>query len=647
MKISFNPAVNYTQAQKINNKAQLATNPNVNNMEIQKNSMAELLGRCQTVSFGAQNRMQGNNLIHECKEGIFGGKESINYNKENGSLRHEIYDKQGYLVRRSEFFPQKGTEIVTEIDEEGNETTTTVTPDYKEVITNDVDKRQTYKDYEEFATGRHQNIDTDYHRGRTVVREKAGFHAPQQIIVVDLRTNKSVTRGPLVYDTSFNKNKGIEETVNIITGQIVKTRQENAKGQLLREVEYFDGAPGVIKREVNYDATKSKYTEAIYSDEKPHNLEKLTITSKNGKEEQIIEYEADGRTIRSNILYRPDSEVHYDSRTGFIDYERKFSAKTWSDTFYNERPNVPSYTQEYSRKDNSKISDTFYFGDGKTVSRKREYNPNGSSKITVYTKDRRVSEIRFLNAQNLVTQVDEYDPDTRYMVQSTKHESDGSKRVTEFDANGIKFRVCKYDSKNKERERITYAEDGKTRTEHIIFNDDNSYTKISFDEYGQESKREEFDEFNRKKTTANNGQQGHQYRYQRREQSSGYQGYSSGNDKWWNDYFNNYGSQSTQGTSQKTRVESDDDFILRMSNVINRSTNDSSGRVVSLFSRLDLNDSDWERLSKLVGASDVQSVKYMDKSTYRKLSMKFHPDVNHEANAEKIFQLINGLYSAQ
>ena len=65
MKISFNPAVNYAQAQKINNKAQLATNPTVNNKEIQKNSMAELLGRCQTVSFGAVNRMQGNNLIHE------------------------------------------------------------------------------------------------------------------------------------------------------------------------------------------------------------------------------------------------------------------------------------------------------------------------------------------------------------------------------------------------------------------------------------------------------------------------------------------------------------------------------------------------------------------------------------------------------
>ncbi len=645
MKISFNPAVGYTQASKVNNKVQVATSPAVNNKEIQKNSMAELLGRCQTVSFGAVNRMQGKNLIHECKDGFFGGKEIINYNKETGSLKHEVLDKYGYLVRSSEFYPHKGTEIVTEIDDDGNQTTTTVTPDYKEVITVDADKRQTYKDYEEYATGRHQNIDTDYGRNRTVVREKAGFHAPQTITVVDLKTNQAVTRGPLVYDTSFNQNKGIEETINIITGQIVKTRQENSRGQLLREVEYFDGAPGVIKREVNYDASKAKYTEAIYSNDRPHNLEKLTIKSKNGKEEQIIEYEADGMTIRSNILYRPNSEVHYNTRTGLVDYERTFTSKTYSDTIYNENPNVPSYTEEFSRRTNAKLSETYYFEDGKTVSQYREYANDGSSKLTKYTANKRISEIRHINAQNKVTQIDEYDVDSRLIRTSTKFEPNGYKRVTEFDAYGLKYRVCVYDENRKERDRITYAEDGKTKTERIIFHEDNSYTKITYDENGYEATRDEFDEFNRRKTNSSNGQQGHQYRYQRRQQNSGYQGYSSGTNDWWSDYFK---SQGTQSSSQKARFETDEDFISRVSGVVNRSTtDDKTGRVVSLFSRLDLNDSDWERLAKLVGASDVESVKYMEKSTYRTLSRKFHPDINHDANAEKIFQLINGLYSAQ
>ncbi len=644
MKISFNPAVGYTQASKINNNAKVATNPTVNNKEIQKNSMAELLGRCQTVSFGAVNRMQGKNLIHECKDGFFGGKEIINYNKETGSLKHEVLDKYGYLVRSSEYYPHKGTEIVTEIDDDGNQTTTTVTPDYKEVITVDADKRQTYKDYEEYATGRHQNIDTDYGRNRTVVREKAGFHYPEKITVVDLRTNQAVTRGPLVYDTSFNENKGLEETINIITGQIVKTRQENSRGQLLREVEYFDGAPGVIKREVNFDASKAKYTEAIYSNERPHNLEKLTIKSKNGKEEQIIEYAADGKTITSNILYRPNSEVHYNTRTGLIDYERTFTSKTYSDTIYNENPNVPSYTEEFSRRSNAKLSETYYFEDGKTVSQYREYANDGSSKVTKYTANRRISEIRFVNSDNKVTQIDEYDVDSRLIRTSTKFEPNGYKHVTEFDAYGLKYRVCVYDENRKERDRITYAEDGKTKTERIIFHEDNSYTKITYDENGYEATRDEFDEFNRRKNTGNNGQ-GHQYRYQRRQQNSGYQGYSSGTtNDWWNDYFR---TQGTQSSSQQTRVESDEAFIKRVSSAVGNSYTDKSNHVVDLFKKSDLSDSDWERLAKLVGASDVKSVRDMDKPTYRKLAMKFHPDVNHEKNAEKLYKIINGIFKIQ
>lgn len=647
MKISFNPAVNYAQAQKVNNKAKLATNPTVDNKEIQKNSMAELLGRCQTVSFGAVNRMQGNNLVHECKDGLFGGKESINYNKENGSLKHEIYDKYGYLVRRSEFFPQKGTEIIMEVDEDGNETTTTTTPNYREEITVDADKRQTYKDYEEFATGRHQNIETDYRRNRTVVREKAGFHSPQQIMVVDLRTNRAVTSGKLVYDTGFNEDKGVEETINIITGQIVKTRQENAKGQLIREVEYFDGAPGIIKREVNYDASKGKYTEAIYSDERPHNLQQLKITSKNNKEEQIIKYAADGMTVTSNVLYRPNSEVHFDTKTGLIDYERTFTSKTYSDIVYNQAPNVPSHTEKYSRKTNAKLSETYYFEDGKTVASYREFATGGSSTLKKYTKNKRITEIRFIDNRNKVTQIDEYNPDTRIIFQSTKFESNGYQRVTEFDVYGERYRVSVYDENKKERERITYAEDGKTKTERIIFHEDNSYTKITFDENGYEKTRDEFDEFNRRKTTANSGQQGHQYRYQRRQQSSGYQGYYSGANNWWEDYFKSQGAQGAQGASQKTRVESEDDFIKRVSKTVGNSYTDKNNHVISLFRKSDLSDSDWKRLSEIVGMSDAKSVRDMDKPTYRKLMMKYHPDVNKEKNAEELYKIINGIFDIQ
>ncbi len=650
MKISFNPSVSYIQAHKVENKKQVTTNPNQNYNEIQKNSMAELLGRSQTVSFGAINKISGNIFEHVCQEKRFGGvteKDVIKYNKANGSLKHEVFDKQGFLVRSSEFFPQESTEIITEVDEDDNTTTTTTTPNFKEVITKDAEGRTIYKDYEDSRTGYHQNIDTDMQRMRTVVRERQNRHLPETILVVDLKTNQAVTSGLLVRDTFYNENKGVEETINIITGQILKTKQENAKGQLIRQVEYFEGEPGAISKEITYDAKTDKYRESVYAEARPHNLATLTITSRDKRSRQVVQYEADGQTIKSNVLYvktlmnKPDYTIVYNKETGLIDSKRKFYANTYVDTFYSEKPNVPCYAEEYSKTGDTLLSETYYYDDGKKVQSVREYANDGSSVETIYSISQHIIEEKDIDVNNRVVESREYDETSGRRTKTTRYGSDGTTRVTEYDVYGIRLKSIYYDENNKERDIIDYADDGKTKTGRRIINEDGSYTKVSYDENGNETKREEFDQYGRKKTYRQDGQQGNWYQYQQRQQkNTGYQGHS---------YQNN--TQQTHNTTQKPRFEAETDFLTRISDVVSK-TQTVGSRVVSAFNKTDLSEADWKRLSELIGASDVESVKCMDKLTYRKLSKAFHPDLNlskpesEQRRADQIFRIINSIHES-
>lgn len=650
MKISFNPSVSYFQAQKTENKKQVTTNPNQNHNEIQKNSMAELLGRCQTVSFGATNKMSGSIFEHSCVEKKLNGfyeKDVIKYNKENGSLRHEVFDKYGDLIRSSEFFPQKNTEIITEIDENGDKTTVTTTPEFKEVLTKDSQDRIIFKDYEDFATGYHQNIDTDMDRMRSVIRERKSRHLPERILVVDLATNSAVQTGPLVHDTFYNENKGVEETINIITGQIIKSRQENAKGQLIREVEYFEGEPGAIAREINYDAKADKYRESIFAETRPHNLSSLTISSRDKRSKQVIEFAADGQTITSNVLYvknrmnKADYTIVYNNKTGAIESERKFHSNTYVDTFYSENPNVPCYAEEHSRRDGSLLSETYYYDDGETIQSKREYSQDGSSVKTIYSEHNRKIEEQDIDVKDRVVESREYDPYSGQKTKATRFNADGTSRVTEYDDYGVRLRSTYYDENNNARDITDFAEDGKTRIGRKIINEDGSYTKVSYDENGNETKREDFDKYNRKKTSRQDGQQGNWYQYQQRQQrNTGYQGYS---------YQNN--TQQTSSSSQRPKFEAEVDFLSRIGSIVGQ-TQTVGSSVVSTFRKSDLSDADWKRLADLIGASDVESVKYMDKLTYRKLSKAFHPDLNlskpesEQKRAEVIFQIINSIHDS-
>ena len=58
---------------------------------------------------------------------------------------------------------------------------------------------------------------------------------------------------------------------------------------------------------------------------------------------------------------------------------------------------------------------------------------------------------------------------------------------------------------------------------------------------------------------------------------------------------------------------------------------------------------EWNKIAKIVGLENYKELLNMDKDTYRKLSKKFHPDLQSDeamkAYGEKMFKIIQNLYA--
>lgn len=652
MKISFNPSVNYTNSKKsINTQKQAVTNPNQYN-EIQKNSMAELLGRCQTVSFGAINRSQGPIFEHTCHEKFgFGEKDVIKYNKETGYLKHEIYNNNGSLVKLEEFSPAERNEIITTYDDDGTKTVQTTSPELKTIEKYDARDREIYLRQED-AQGSVYTRETDHKRQRCVHREQENPNSYERIMVIDLRTNRAVTTGALVIDRRYDKQSNLYITENIVTKQILKTEQRRANGDLQRYVEYVEGS-GLVKREINYQPETGGYQELIYTGQGRNNLSKVILTSKDKKREQIIEYRADGRTVESNVIYTKNKNKEVTSITVLvgltdqINYRENYFNGFYTRTKYNNSPNVPQVEETFDSSDKSLISRVIFYDDGKRKYQIEEYNDDNSWKRTTLNPRGKKIRIECIEANGFVSEVEEFDERTGYRSKLMQYdEQSGFSFETFYDAaTGATVRTEKRNRNHELEEQLDYYEDGTTPRRQRIYNFDGSYKETLFYEDGTVKNEVEYDKYGQRKAPNNRRSWNSGYRQNRSYQQQGYsyqqQGYS----------YQQQGAGSTTGTSQGTRVhvENDNDFMDRISSIINKSTN-RNGRVVSLFRKSDLSDAEWERLSKLVNISDVQVVKDMDKATYRQLTKQFHPDLNldksaeEQAKAEKLFRIIQGLY---
>lgn len=634
MKISFNPAFSYTQAQKINNKEQKVTNPNQNINEIQRNSMAEALGRSQTVSFGATNRMQGPIFEHICKEKFgLGEKDVIKYNKENGSLRHEIYDSAGDIIQIQEFFPMEGSEILTEYDDDGSKTITTTTPDSEQIEKYDSRGRQTFLRNENVNGNKYQT-DIDYRRQRKVIREQGPYSA-ERITVIDLRTQQAVTSGDLVIDTRYDKSMNANVTENILTKQVLRLEYKRQNGQTDRIIDYVEGS-GLIAREKSFDAKTGLCTEVEYTGWGRNPAVRLTKTSRDGRTKQIIEYEPDGRTVKSNILYGTlrngnlDYKVVYSGGSDKVVYKEHYYDTTYSRVFYREQPNIPGKEEVYTSQGDRLVQETFFYDDGKTKHVVNDYEKDGSYREYTYTTRGKAKLIKSFSPTGFLRSEEHFDTKTGKIISARDYnEKTGYYQDTFYNPETQEIqREIKYSRQGNVLEDTEYFQDGTTPKHHIKYNFDGSYTETFYYEDGQVRSSQEYDSNGRRKTANRRAwnwdwdNQGSSYQ-QQRTNSTGSTG-------------------STSATSSQRQGESEAAFLNRIGSI-------AANKDRSII--LEFQTSDWERLGKIIDIDDVTVIKNMDQKTYRKLAMTFHPDRVAQESQEvqdrhsKIFQIITAIHN--
>lgn len=630
MKIAFTPTVSYTQAQKINKTENpIIQNQNKSINELPKNSMAELLGRTQTVSFRGENSQNGAIIEHTCTERftLNGTKEKIRYNKETGDYVHTVTDKSGNLISKEEYFPSKSAEIITSVDEEGITTRRTTTPDYtltEEFFDKDHPLLIEYSD----ITGKTYTETTDYERQRKVIR-KTQYGVEQPVEVYDISEQgqgKRVYSGELVIDTRYDENADLHITENIITKDVLRKARYSKKGMVLYLVDY-NPQTGHIIREIHYNNNTKSSEERTYTGVGRNLPVKTTITSHDGNSKQEITYKPDGKTIASNILYSYGrngtvllSEEKYKDDTTIIEEKVVYGNNGgFTQYFYKESPNVPEASLSFD-ENKRMVSETLYRSDGKTPKLSKEYRIDNRTIEKYYGASGRVYQRKIYSPNNKLEYIHDYNPRTGAL-----------KKITQFDQRTGHTIETVYDEfsrtavKRTETDRngntVSYTEfhdDGETPKYKREYHFDGTYTDTEYDEYGNLTFKQEYEEDGRKKQN-----------YKRRNYGSS--------------QYTNPGYASYQNYSSQPKTEKESAFITRIGAIFSSRDKDF---------RLDVQEADWIRLSKILGLDSVESVKEMKPETFRKLAAQYHPDKVPKDNPEllernvKLFQIISTINAA-
>lgn len=510
MKISFTPAINNTKAVNKSLNKQKVTNPNNNNVkEMPKGSVAELLGRSQTVSFGAKNVFNGNFLEHSCveKQGLNKlVKDQILFDRTTGNMTHIITDKDDNLISRDEYYPKKGSQIRTTLDENGISTITTITPKTKTVEKLDEDNRTILVAHTD-EEGNRRIETTNYKRHRMVVREVIKG-VEQQTKVYDIDTGKEVTSGPMVIDRKYDQATGTYTTQNIITKDVLRKEQYSPRGVLLSQTTYFPQT-GTVRIQKEYNAETDSYETSTYSREEGNPLVTFENETRNGKEKQVITYEADGKTIHSNILYikkkhsdEIGSEIKYRDNSKIIEQKIVYGkANERTEYYYADEPNVPRCALAYGQN-GSRLSETYFAKDGKTPALRNSFKEDGSIIQTQYSKEGKKSQIRHYTAQKQIKYVEELDTKTQALKFSVAFNlENGNKTITSYDEDyELPYKQTVKNKNGVVLKQTIFHANGETPQYTKRYRNDRSYMITEYDEKGVKIKSEDFNADGTKRT---------------------------------------------------------------------------------------------------------------------------------------------------
>ncbi len=577
-------------------KAELGNKYAASSTLLPNNSLNEVMGRAQ-VSFGGTNKMGANYFTHDCSEILSGKNEHIDYNKEDGSFIHTVTARNGDLVKKEEFYPLEGREVITRVRRDGLKVTERRKNAGQTVTHFNQQGTEVYRS-ETDANGNTETKSVDFEKNRIVlISEKDGNYSAQ---VIDLRTKQPVTSGELIYDERYDEKKQEYSKVNILTNRVEETKKYR-DGELVSQKSYSP-LTGEITEEVRF----KPYVKVNYSADGHPQF--ITTLSEDEKIKDIYELYQDGKTEKSHTKYILDGlnkrvrfKISYFPATQLKKEITSYGDSGKTVEKYHRNPNVVEQRYEYDKDDNLvKILNFDIFS--QSVSGKTIFAEDGSYKEESYSPDGIKRGECFYTPNSRLSIKNEYDNYTGVLKYTTRYHEDGSYDVTRFDKSGkIAKTVSIYTKDKKLKETITLDKTGQRPAYREVYNQDGSYTLFEYDGFGNIKSTSEWNiDGSRKSSSAAS-------------------------------------SAFNSTTKLRDRVSDEDKFLKKMSDIIART------------SYAGVKNEDWQRLAKILGVNDKSDLLSMDKTTYRKLSRQYHPDHNpdNQQRNTTIFGIINNLYSNQ
>ena len=608
MKIQYTTPINNGYTYKNKDTKNIEKNNQSIEIPMISNSLSEAIGRSQVVSFSGENRIKGSVFEHSCSE-LWGDKENISYNKQDGSFRHTIVGRDGQLKRQEEFFPLLNKEIVTRVSN-GEKTITTKTPSMNKTEKYNENGEQIY--LEESGLYSKKMVITDFELGRRIIAEEV--NGQKFVKVIDLKTNMSVTSGDLVLQRFYDQKTDTYLTENIITGQILKKEKFRSGNKYESIIEYAPGT-GNVTREYLYDSRTGGYSDISYYESGAR--KSLVKISRNGRKEDTYKFAKDGKTVLSHVLFETgkygnlECETTYFPGTDLIDSQILYGEENCTKYKFRKSPNVPQTAEVYV---DGKLAEKIKFQkDGETYEALRQYAKNGNYRDTFYDRFGYKTHSKSYTADNYLYQELQYNPNTENLIKSIDYERlTGNIKETLYDEEtGFAKKIIIYDANGVTKEVNEYYLGTTTLKSKIEYNADGSFSYTKYDETGAAWKREEY--------------------------------YADGTKKHYNRNSSrqNYGNYSYTTTNHHTESKT-----LTADEVIEHVLNVTSSSAKSIS---EINSNEWAKLAEIFGVENPSELMNMNKETYRKLSKKFHPDLQkNEAQkelGEKLFKIIQNLYN--
>ena len=616
----------YKKANEVKAKKQntVNTQQSATSSKVDGASINEILGRTQ-VSFTGRNTIRQNFYEHDCNE-PFGVRENIRYNKEDGSYVHTVTNRNGTLKSKEEFYPLEQKEIITRVFKDGTEVTENIGTESSKIKRTDKEGREVFLQTKDFE-GNLKTVETNYARGRKVIKEE--HENKSSIKIIDTKTGQEVTKGPLVYNEEYDKKTDRYNHKNLLTGIIEKSIQYGPKKEIALE-EFFSPLTGTLTERKQYNP----YIDETFNDDGIREFK--TTLSDDKRIKHVYQYSIDGKTEAQHVRYIFDENNQVVEKRNYVPGTNMLSEKiryaedgTKKVTIYkeNEKDNIALEASTYDENEEL-IMKEIYHKDGKHIRRRlyetedhfavlESFSENGIKlESSVFAENGKLYRNEIYNKvtgnlKSLTERKDSqsyiitsFDDDGKTPVRTATYSDDDKlKDITTFYEDGVTPKSKRTYNNDKLKDITTFYEDGVTPKNKRIYNDDNTYKEIKFDRDGNV--------INDKKS-----------------------------------------EKSKQADSTQKTTAEEDVKAAETSTEPEDSDLEFLENIAQIISRQDYNvptDQDWDRLAVILDVDAKENLFPIDKSTYRELAKKYHPDKQYSENPddkrrETIFSILNNLH---